>query len=65
MAIGCRQYRISNTGRCPTGITSQDPLLRSRIDIETASARLEKFLLVTKNELETFTRMTGNDVGNG
>lgn len=60
MAIGCRQYRICNTGRCPTGITSQDPLLRSRIDIEAASARLEKFLLVTKNELETFTRMTGN-----
>lgn len=60
MAIGCRQYRICNTGRCPTGITSQDPLLRSRIDIEAASARLGNFLRVTKNELETFTRMTGH-----
>ena len=60
MAIGCRQYRICNTGRCPTGITSQDPLLRSRIDIKTAAARLENFLAVTKKELETFTRMTGH-----
>ncbi len=60
MAIGCRQYRICNTGRCPTGITSQDPLLRSRIDVDGSAARLANFLTVTVRELETFTRMTGN-----
>lgn len=60
MAIGCRQYRMCHTGRCPTGITSQDPNLRSRIDIGNASKRLSNFLQVTKNELEIFTRMTGH-----
>lgn len=60
MAIGCQQYRICNTGRCPTGITSQDPLLRARINVETASERLANYLEVVRSELETFTRMTGH-----
>ena len=60
MAIGCRQYRMCHTGRCPTGITSQDQNLRSRIDIGNASKGLSNFLQVTKNELEIFTRMTGH-----
>lgn len=60
MAIGCRQYRICNTGRCPTGVTSQDPLLRSRIDVEAAGVRLSNFFAVTRAELEHFTRMTGH-----
>lgn len=60
MAIGCRQYRICNTGRCPTGVTSQDPLLRSRIDVPAAGERLANFFAVTRAELETFTRMTGH-----
>jgi glutamate synthase domain-containing protein 2 len=65
MAIGCRQYRMCHTGRCPTGITSQDPLLRARIDIDGASQRLASFLAVTKRELEIFTRMTGNTSSSG
>ncbi len=60
MAIGCRQYRICNTGRCPTGVTSQDLLLRSRIDVEAAGARLGNFFAVTRDELTNFTRMTGH-----
>ncbi len=30
MACGCQQYRICNTGKCPLGITTQDPELRKR-----------------------------------
>lgn len=60
MAVGCRQYRICNTGRCPTGVTSQDPLLRSRIDVDAAGQRLANFFEVTRGELESFTRMTGH-----
>ena len=60
MAVGCRQYRICNTGRCPTGVTSQDPLLRSRIDVDAAGRRLANFFEVTRGELESFTRMTGH-----
>ena len=34
MAAGCQQYRICNTGRCPVGVTSQDPQLRGRLKID-------------------------------
>jgi glutamate synthase domain-containing protein 2 len=65
LALGCRQYRMCHTGRCPTGITSQDPLLRARIDIDAAAQLLASFLAVTKRELEIFTRMTGNKSTSG
>ena len=61
MACGCQQYRICHTGRCPVGITSQDPELRSRLDIEKSAQRLENFLRVSTDELKTFARLTGND----
>ncbi len=61
MAAGCQQYRICNTGRCPVGITSQDPELRSRLKIERSAERLANFLRISTEELETFARLTGND----
>ncbi|NQT17286.1 MAG: FMN-binding glutamate synthase family protein, partial [Planctomycetes bacterium] len=44
MAAGCQQYRICNTGRCPVGITSQDPELRGRLNIQESARRLENYL---------------------
>ena len=63
MAIGCRQFRICNTGKCPTGIATQDPILRARLDVTTAAHRLANFLRVSTAELQDFARLTGkNDV---
>jgi glutamate synthase domain-containing protein 2 len=61
IAIGCQQYRICDTGRCPVGITTQDPELRSRFDIELSVERLVNFFRVTTEELSDFARLTGND----
>jgi len=61
MAIGCQQYRICNTGRCPVGITSQDPELRARLDVDRSAERLANFLRVSTDELKSFARMTGKD----
>ncbi len=61
MAGGCQQYRICNTGKCPVGITSQDPELRKRLDIAKSAQGLENFLRVSTDELATFARLTGND----
>jgi len=61
MAAGCQQYRICNTGRCPVGITSQDPQLRERLNIEQSAGRLESYLRASAEELATFARLTGND----
>ncbi|MDM8541173.1 FMN-binding glutamate synthase family protein [Desulfococcaceae bacterium HSG9] len=61
IAIGCQQYRVCNTGKCPVGIATQDPLLRSRLNVDEAARKLENFLKVTTNELADFARLTGND----
>jgi glutamate synthase domain-containing protein 2/rubredoxin len=60
IAIGCRQYRICNSGKCPVGIATHDPELRARLDIDHATRRLHNFLKVSTAELEDFTRLTGN-----
>ena len=61
IAIGCQQYRICNTGKCPVGIATQDEILRSRFDIEKAARRLTNYLGVVTKELQDFARLTGKD----
>lgn len=61
IAIGCQQYRVCNSGKCPIGIATQDPELRKRFDIEKSSKRLENYLKTVNDELRTFARITGND----
>jgi methylamine---glutamate N-methyltransferase subunit C len=61
MACGCQQYRVCNTGKCPVGITTQDPELRARFDIERGARQLENYLQVCTDELRDFTRLTGHD----
>jgi len=59
VAIGCRQFRICNTGKCPMGITTQDPALRARLDVDGAARGLTNFLRVSTAELMDFARLTG------
>ena len=61
IAIGCQQYRVCQTGKCPMGIATQDPDLRRRLDINQAAENLENFLRVSTEELKDFARLTGND----
>jgi len=61
IACGCQQYRICGTGKCPVGITSQDPALRERLDIERSAQRVANFLGASTRELAAFARLTGND----
>lgn len=61
MAIGCQQYRICNTGKCPMGVATQDEELRKRLDIDKSAKQLENFLRVSTEELKTFARLTGNN----
>lgn len=60
IAAACQQYRICGSGNCPVGIATQDPELRARLKIDTAAMRVANFLNVSRNELETFARITGN-----
>jgi glutamate synthase domain-containing protein 2/rubredoxin len=59
IAIGCQQYRICNTGKCPVGITTQDPELRRRFSIPASKERFVNFCRVTRDELQTLSRING------
>jgi len=61
MAIGCQQYRICDSGRCPVGIATHDPGLRVRLNFEESARWLANFLRVSTEELKDFARLTGND----
>jgi glutamate synthase domain-containing protein 2 len=61
IAVGCQQYRICNSGKCPVGIATQDPALRARLDVATSTQRVANYFKVTAEELCDFARMTGND----
>jgi glutamate synthase domain-containing protein 2 len=61
MAVGCQQYRICNTGKCPLGIATQDPALRARLDVEKSATRVANFFRVLTDELKEFARLTGNE----
>ena len=60
MALGCQQFKVCNTGRCPMGIITQDPELRQRLDVEKAARQVANFLRVSTEELIQFAKLTGN-----
>ncbi|MGN0561430.1 MAG: rubrerythrin [Candidatus Fimenecus sp.] len=60
MAAACQQYRICGSGNCPVGVATQDPELRKRLHIDAAAQRVANFLNVSRAELQTFARVTGN-----
>lgn len=59
VAIGCQQYRICNTGKCPVGIATQNPQLRARLVIDKSVERFVRFYRATAREVETFARISG------
>ena len=61
IAAACQQYRICGTGKCPVGIATQDPELRSRLKGEAAAQRVANFLNVSREELKTIARITGHE----
>jgi methylamine---glutamate N-methyltransferase subunit C len=63
IAINCEQYRICYTGKCPTGITTQNPQLTQQIDMENGVKKLSNFIEISTKEIANLTRIVGkNDV---
>ena len=61
MALGCQQYRICGSGRCPMGIATQDPELRARLDVRVGARRVENYFRATFEDLRMFCRVTGHE----
>ena len=59
IAVNCEQYRICHTGRCPTGVTTQDPVLGNQLDVGKGIGRLGNFIRVSTEEMAQFARVTG------
>ena len=63
IAMGCRACMACHTGRCPYGITSQNPDLRARLDPVEAGNRLANFIKATAEEIKMLTMLSGhNDI---
>lgn len=59
-AIGCVGARICHTNRCPTGIATQDPELRSRLNVAVASKKLATFLNASTQLMQVMARACGH-----
>lgn len=59
-AIGCIAARICHTNLCPSGIATQDPALRQRLDVETAAQRLATFLGASIELMQVLARACGH-----
>jgi glutamate synthase domain-containing protein 2 len=60
-AIGAAPYACHHchTGRCPVGITTQDPELTKRLEIDAAAERVANWLHATASEIQILARACG------
>jgi glutamate synthase domain-containing protein 2 len=62
-ALGAAPYACHHchTGRCPVGITTQDPELMKRLEIEPATERVANWLHATASEIQILARACGKN----
>ena len=59
LAIGCIQSQQCHTGRCPTGVATQNPWLVAGLDPALKSARLANYLITLRKELVQLAKACG------
>ncbi len=50
-ALGCIQAQTCHTGRCPTGVTTQDPLRQRALHVPSKAERVQEFHASTMKAL--------------
>ena len=60
-AVGCVAARICNTGNCPSGVATQDPKLRARLDVDNGAERLARFFGASVALMTALCRACGRD----
>lgn len=61
IAINCEQYRICQSGLCPTGVTTHDPALTKQLNVDEGVRKLTNFIQASTKEIANFARITGKD----
>jgi len=59
-AIGCVGARMCNSNLCPAGIATQKEELRALLDVDTAAARLHRFLVAATELMQVMARACGH-----
>lgn len=59
--LGCVYCRSCESGRCPVGITTQDPVLRRHLDVEQRSIEVANLLQTATHEIANLCRLCGCD----
>jgi methylamine---glutamate N-methyltransferase subunit C len=60
-SIGCVASRICHSNHCPTGVATQDPELRRRLDIDKSASQLANFLNASVQLMVVMARACGHD----
>ena len=61
LALGCIQSLRCHENTCPTGIATQDERLQTVLDVDAASARIERYFTELMNEVAMLARSCGHD----
>jgi len=61
IAMGCIYCRLCYLGKCPVGITTQDPELRKKLNIETASQNIANFIKNCTEEIKMIAGACGEN----
>ena len=59
IAVGCIQSQRCHTGRCPTGVATQNPWLIRGLDPEEKAARVASYLVTLRRELLSLSHACG------
>ncbi|WP_018872982.1 glutamate synthase-related protein [Thioalkalivibrio sp. ALJ16] len=59
-AVGCVGARMCHTNRCPSGVATQDPKLRRRLDPQEGAERLARFLGGSAALMQVLARACGH-----
>jgi len=63
VAMGCSYCKLCYLGKCPFGITTQDPELRKKLNIEIASQNVDNFIKNCTEEIKMIAGACGeNDI---
>ncbi len=60
-AVGCVGARICNTNNCPTGVATQKPELRARLNVEASAEKLARYLGASVDLMKVLARACGHD----
>lgn len=61
IAMGCLSCKLCYLGKCPVGIATQEPELRKKLNIETASQNIANFIKNSTEEIKMIAGACGED----